>query len=118
MNSEDVQSARFVSRFLLGALALIFLPLAAIGIVAILDDDSGAASAPATTELDVTLSEFAIDGNLHAPEGRVTLAVTNSGSAEHNLVLEGGPSTPTIAPGASEQLDLGELTAGDYTLFC
>ena len=50
MHDDDGQSARFMMLFLLGALALIFLPLAAIGIVALLDDDgTSAAAATATT---------------------------------------------------------------------
>lgn len=36
----------------------------------------------------------------------------------HNLVLEGGPSTPDLSNGESAVLDVGELEPGVYTLFC
>jgi uncharacterized cupredoxin-like copper-binding protein len=120
MNNEEIQSARFASRFVLAAIALVFLPLAAIGIIALLDDDSGAAtqSASSSTTLDVTLSEFEISGELTAPAGDVRIVATNAGSAEHNLVLEGGPATPNISSGSNAELDLGTLDAGKYEVYC
>jgi FtsP/CotA-like multicopper oxidase with cupredoxin domain len=118
MDNEDIRSARFVTRFILAGIALIFLPLAAIGIVALLEDDDVAATTAETTRIDVELSEFKIAGNLHATAGDVVLDVSNVGSAEHNLALEGGASTPNIASGGQAELDLGTLTTGDYTLYC
>jgi FtsP/CotA-like multicopper oxidase with cupredoxin domain len=119
MDVDEQSSGSFFARFLLGAVALVFLPLAAIGIVALLqDDDADAVTATGSTTVDVTLSEFAIKGDLQAPAGRVVLAVTNAGSAEHNLNLEGGPGTTNLASGATEEVDLGELAAGSYTLLC
>jgi manganese oxidase len=118
MNDEEIQSARFVSRFVLFAIALVFLPLAAIGIVALLDDDRVVTAATTATTLDVSLSEFAITGDLQAPAGTVTVAATNTGSAQHNITLENGPGSGSIASGESGQVELGELAAGTYTLYC
>ena len=118
MDLQERDSARFVAGFLLAGIAIVFLPLAAIGIVALVRDDNAAAVATTPTVLDVTLSEFAISGTLEAPPGDVTISATNEGSAEHNLTLEGGPGTANIASGASDEVDLGELAVGTYTLLC
>src|SRR5690606_35869393 len=48
----------------------------------------------------------------------LVLDVTNSGAIQHDLTLDGGPQTSMLNPGGSEQLDLGALEAGTYTLFC
>ena len=73
----------------------------------------------AGTTLNLTLSEFAIKGDLMAAPGPVTLKVTNSGTVQHNVtVKETGTATKLLAPGATETLSLGDLKAGDYTIFC
>jgi len=72
---------------------------------------------PAST-VDVSLSEFAIDGDLRVPAGMVTLAVVNEGSAEHNLVVSNGARSSVLAPGSSEAVDLGDLPPGDYGIIC
>ncbi len=79
-----------------------------------------ATSAPAATVLEVTLGDIFIEpGSLHADSGTtVTLNVTNSGAIQHDLVMEGGPRTPTVNPGATAALELGELADGTYTVFC
>jgi FtsP/CotA-like multicopper oxidase with cupredoxin domain len=119
MDVDEQESGRFFARFLFGAVALVFLPLAAIGIVAVVQDDGAdAVTATASTTLDVSLSEFAIKGDLEAPAGRVIVSATNNGSAEHNLTLEGGAGTPNLASGATGEVDLGELEAGSYVLLC
>jgi uncharacterized cupredoxin-like copper-binding protein len=119
MEVDERDSGRFFARFLFGAVALVFLPLAAIGIIAVVQDDGAdAVTATGSTTLDLSLSEFAIKGDLEAPAGRVVLAATNTGSAEHNLTLEGGPGTKNLASGATGEVDLGELEAGSYVLLC
>ena len=55
---------------------------------------------------------------LTAAAGTVVLDVTNGGGIQHDLALEGGPQTILLDPGATTSLELGELTAGTYTLFC
>lgn len=64
------------------------------------------------------LSEWAITGDLTIDPGVVTLEVTNAGTMVHNLVLEDGTRTPDINPGETVTLELGEMTAGTYTIFC
>ena len=96
--------------------------LLVIGVIGLLDDDNGGASAgagAAATTIDVTLSEFAIDGSLVAGAGDVTMSVANAGSQQHNLVVEElGSETPLLNGGDSAELALGSLDVGTYTLFC
>jgi uncharacterized cupredoxin-like copper-binding protein len=117
---DNRDSARFVARFLLGGIALVFLPLVAVAIVALVrDDDSGAAAGgETTTTIHLSLTEFAIDGDLEVPAGHVIAMAMNEGSAEHTLALEGGVESGVIAPGQSENVDLGVLEPGTYTLIC
>ena len=88
---------------------------------------SGDGSAAAATEtaseaqtIEVELDEFAIlpAGVSAQPGSDLTVAVQNVGGAQHDLVLEDGPGTELIDPGARATLDLGALDAGEYTLFC
>lgn len=96
--------------------------IGAVAVAAIISDDGGGssgASAPAASVIDVSLSEFAIDGNFTVPAGDVAMNVVNDGTMEHNLVVRGtNLRTPNLAPGAEAVLDLGSLPAGTYELLC
>ena len=96
--------------------------LLVIGVVGLFQDDDAGASGSGgggATTIDVSLSEFAIDGNLTAPPGDVTLAVTNAGTMQHNLVVEPlGEQTPMLNGGDTASLALGTVEAGEYRLFC
>lgn len=70
------------------------------------------------TILDVTLTEFAIAGELSAPPGPVILQIANEGSAVHNVRLVDGPISPDLSTGDTASLDLGNLAAGTYTIIC
>ncbi|MGZ4690568.1 MAG: multicopper oxidase domain-containing protein [Acidimicrobiia bacterium] len=67
----------------------------------------------------VTLSEFKIDpAMVTVPKGG-SLAVTNGGTVEHNLAVQGTDlKTAMLKPGESAVLDVGSLKAGDYTIIC
>lgn len=97
-----------------GGLAMAFV-IIAFGIVAGGGDEAGG-DAAAAAPVAVTLSEFAIDGDLRTAPGG-TLAVTNAGSQVHNLVIEDGASTSELASGAAEDLavDVGE---GEHVVYC
>ncbi len=72
------------------------------------------------TTVEAALTEFAVElSPAEAPAGPVTLDITNDGEAPHTLVLEGTDlKQDQLEAGESGQLDLGELEAGDYVLFC
>jgi FtsP/CotA-like multicopper oxidase with cupredoxin domain len=115
-SSADVTPSRVFDRSiwllsLMGALALVLAIVAATR-------PSATTAAAETTVLDLELHEFGIHGGLAASPGPVDLNVSNSGTMVHNLVMEGGPSTPDLDPGETATLALGSLEAGNYTLFC
>ncbi|MFT5200756.1 MAG: hypothetical protein ACI9C1_000121, partial [Candidatus Aldehydirespiratoraceae bacterium] len=66
----------------------------------------------------IDLSEFAVRGDLAVPEGHVVLDILNTGNAPHNLSLANGPKTADLNTGEGTFLDLGELSPGNYELFC
>lgn len=119
-NGRALSSLVFVG--MTGLLVALVGALLVIGVIGLLtDDDGGVAGATelVSTTIDVSLTEFAIDGNLTAAPGVVTLSVTNDGSQQHNLVVrETGAETPLINSRGSEILALGSLDAGTYELFC
>lgn len=77
-------------------------------------DGAGGSSASATT---VSLSEFAITpSNLTVASG-AKLRVRNDGETMHNLSVDGNTSR-MLDPGKSDELDLGALEPGTYTMKC
>jgi plastocyanin len=106
-----------------GVLMALVGTVVAIGLIGLLRDD-GASGAAGTTGIDastlaVSLSEFAIEGELSAAPGDVSLVVTNDGTQQHNLVVrETGAQTPILNGGESATLALGTLDAGTYEVFC
>jgi manganese oxidase len=67
----------------------------------------------------VTLSEFKIDPAMVTVAKGGSIAVTNAGTVDHNLAVQGTDlKTAMLKPGESASLDVGSLKAGDYTLFC
>jgi FtsP/CotA-like multicopper oxidase with cupredoxin domain len=108
---------------LLGAIALIVVAFFAfIALTIALSDDSDAGAGGGgggATSIDVTLREFAIEGDLTAPAGGLTLLVSNVGAVEHNLVVRDTDfRTPDIGAGGSTELDLSALNPGTYEVFC
>lgn len=108
-----------------GLAGLYLFGLGAIVVVALLvagDGGGGGGSVSSgseTTTLEVELTEFALEGDLWAPEGAVELKVTNTGTVQHDLTVEGtGVATKLLDPGATETIPLGDLAEGEYTIFC
>ncbi|MGZ8762048.1 MAG: cupredoxin domain-containing protein, partial [Acidimicrobiia bacterium] len=67
----------------------------------------------------VSLKEFAIDPDTVNAAKDATIAVTNAGTVEHNLVIRGtDKKTANLKPGGSEAIELGGLKAGHYDTFC
>lgn len=99
-------------------MVMMLLGLLVLAFVALLRDDASGSDA-IVSELDVSLTEFAVDGDLSAPAGEVVLNVVNGGAIEHDLqVRDLGVGTPNLASGGVDTLALGELEPGTYELFC
>ncbi len=115
---EHRANRRFVLALVLGGLAVGTLGLVALLLGSLALADSGTTPvAPAV--VDVSLSEFAIKGQLTVPAGEVILSVSNKGSMAHNLVVPGVDGrTPDFGPGQTRTLNLGTLEPGTYEMFC
>jgi plastocyanin len=93
--------------------------LLVIALVSVLSDSGDSGVDVISSDLDISLSEFSIDGELSAPAGNVTLNVVNGGAIEHNLeVRELGARTPNMMSRGVDALTLGKLEPGTYELFC
>ena len=107
-------------------LALAALIVASIAVVQADDGDGSAAKddlgalTPASTSVEVSLTEFAIDPDeLEVPAGDLTISVANKGAVPHTLAFDqGDPVTPQLVAGEAAELELGALEPGNYKLFC
>ncbi|MEO1058455.1 MAG: multicopper oxidase domain-containing protein [Actinomycetota bacterium] len=111
--------------FALGAalVVLVVAGLVVLGLVAIINDDGGGGGTGGGTavssDLDISLTEFAIEGELSAPAGEVTLNVVNAGAIEHNVaVRELGIRSNNMQSRGVDTLELGTLAPGTYELYC
>ena len=94
------------------------LAIAVVGLVGL--SSCGADSeASAATVVEVRLGRFSIDpATVEVPAGDVELRVTNVDSGlPHNLVVA-GKGTRTLAPGASETIDIKDIAVGEYRMWC
>ena len=67
----------------------------------------------------VTLAEFTITPNAITAVNGAGLDVTNNGTMQHNLAVEGTQlATPMLDAGKTAHLDLSSLQPGDYTVIC
>ena len=114
----------FVANAFAILVGLIILALVGvIGVVAVTalvtGDDESAAAPAGPAQINVTLTEFAIDGDLTAPAGPVQLVISNEGSLDHNVAVRGTEiRSQTVGAGGSTLLDLGDLEPGVYELLC
>jgi len=101
------------------ALSIVALVVALAGLITVTfdDDDEKVVSAGGGTA--VSLTEFALSpSSVSVAEGG-ELTVTNNGTVEHNLEIEGTDLvTPNLKGGESATLDLSGLEPGSYTMFC
>jgi len=103
---------------LLILVAVIGAALAILAAVVAIRGGGTAAAETGQQTSHVSLSEFAIAGQLEFGPGPVSLDVTNDGSQVHNLTMDGGPATADLSVGDSATLDLGDLSPGTYVVFC
>jgi plastocyanin len=121
-SSQDSGAPSMLGSVLIGAGALamvmMLLGLLVLAFVALLRD-GGSSEDAIVSDLDISLSEFAIEGELTAPAGEVVLNVVNAGAIEHNLeVRDIGARTPNLMSRGVDTLALGELEPGTYEMFC
>ena len=66
----------------------------------------------------LTLSEFAIEGDLRVPPGDLVIELHNEGGIQHNLQFDGGEISPMVNSGDSLEFDIGNVEPGEYTIIC
>ncbi|MDF2732035.1 MAG: putative multicopper oxidase, partial [Desertimonas sp.] len=120
-NLRGYRVSRDAWTFAIFGIAILTAIASIVGIgLALRDDDvdnGGAVAAVAPVQAD--LSEFAITLSAGSLDVGGSIVVTNTGSQTHNLGVEGTDLlTPDIEPGGSATLDLSNLDAGTYTLYC
>lgn len=119
--SRDLSPAGAFDKFLI-VVAVIGAAVAILAAIVAFRGGSSAGAAtgesPETQTVRYSLSEFAIDGDVQIAAGPTQFEVNNEGSVAHNLVLEGGASTADLNAGDSAVLDVGDLGAGSYVIFC
>ena len=95
-----------------------FLSIFALG-RALADTGGGQASgsSPQAAPVEVELSEFAITPTALTVQAGGSIHVVNSGAAEHDFAVEGGPATATLAAGAAADPEV-TLAAGSYAFRC
>ena len=109
---------RWMTSLVLAGLLLFSIPVTLIAIFANRGSSVGT-EVGADRVVEVSLSEFAINGDLTVEPGTVTLRIVNDGAIVHNLVIaELGLRTPDIAPGRSFDLELGQPAERTYEVFC
>jgi FtsP/CotA-like multicopper oxidase with cupredoxin domain len=80
--------------------------------------ETGASGEAKVQTAHYELTEFSIDGDNPIGPGPTRFEVHNGGALIHNLVFEGGPSTPDLNNEESAVLDVGDLEPGTYSVFC
>jgi plastocyanin len=118
----DVPLFKREDREVVGTGSLVFAFLAAMfaffAFIMAAHADSRTLGAPAGA-VQVSLSEFAITPSMIAAPVGGKLSVTNTGTVDHSLVIEGTKlATKDLKPGESETLDLKSLESGTYTVSC
>lgn len=101
-----------------GALVLVAVFLAVVGIGYKAHQSSAGAGAASNGVIDVSLKEFTISGNFNAPPGDVTFNIANNGTLVHDVVVTGLGKTAPINAGATDTLVLAKLAPGTYEVFC
>ncbi|MEJ7799602.1 MAG: multicopper oxidase domain-containing protein [Ilumatobacter sp.] len=110
-------SAVFVA--VAGIIVATITVIGAVAVTALVTRGSDPVEAIASTQLNATLTEFAIEGDFTAPAGNVVLNISNEGSLEHNVFVRGTSiQSQLVGAGGSSVLDLGVMEPGIYTLYC
>ena len=115
-HGEDASLLNWVA--VIVAFAALVLGFVALGNFT--DDESStvASGGVETTTLSLELGALELVPNhLMASPGRVVLQVTNTDSAVHNVTVA-DQHLADLQPGASAELDLGVLAAGEYEMWC
>ncbi|GJM36809.1 MAG: hypothetical protein DHS20C19_01760 [Acidimicrobiales bacterium] len=71
-----------------------------------------------TRTVEISMVDFGFEGNLTVEAGDIELRATNAGAIQHNIGIRQGPISGHADPGDTITLELGEVPAGVYELYC
>ena len=108
---------------ILTAMSMSILVLGAVGIVSIVNSESGSNSSisdSTDSSVQVNLSEFEITMiPAEVPPGKITFTITNSGTTAHDFMIpELGQNSPLINAGETATLVTNILDEGTYKVLC
>lgn len=83
--------------------------------VAVVGGETGSA---VEVRADLTLTEFAIEGDLRVPPGNLVIELHNDGGLQHNLQFDGGEISPMVNSGDSLEFEIGNVEPGEYIIIC
>ena len=99
-------------------IASVFLFASMLSAVFFFGKESEAKGASESVTVQATEVEYKITLSTHTVRhGTVTFVVKNAGKIGHNLTVQGGKHTSTIAPGKTVKLTV-TLAKGSHTLYC
>ena len=104
----------------LGSRSGLIVTVAAVAVMSGLVSCSGESGLGSdATVVDISLGRFVIDpSTLQVPAGDVALRVTNvDAELAHDLVVY-GKGTQRLAPGQSQVLEIPDVEAGQYRMWC
>ena len=78
----------------------------------------GSTSIPQEVRAQLSLHEFAIEGDLVVPPGKLVIELSNDGGVQHNLQFDGQEISPTLNPGEATEFDIGIVEPGSYQVIC
>lgn len=90
-----------------------------VTVLASCGSDSSSAGAEDATVLEVNLGRFVLEpAVLEAPAGDLVLQITNTDpEMVHDFVVHGKGTKP-LAPGESQTLEIPDVEAGQYRMWC
>ena len=114
----DFPGKNGLSVFVIASVFLFASMLSAVFFFGKESEAKGAGQTAAAVTVKATEVEYKITLSTHkVHHGTVTFVVKNAGKIGHNLTVQGGKHTATIAPGATAKLTV-TLAKGSHTLYC
>ena len=82
------------------------------------EGDHAAAEAGEAARAHISLSEWAIGGDLELKPGATVFELHNDGTVAHNFSIVGVGTSEDVNSGASAEFDVSDLRAGTYEVVC
>ncbi len=112
------QKRRNRLRLIIAAGLVVLVGVIVVIVVATGGNDTSSPPEFSGSVVTLSLSDFAIKGNLEVPTGPIRIEATNVGATQHNIGVRGVKISRNLERGESTTLDVGTLAPGTYELYC